>query len=152
MDISIRQILLSTDFSPPAQRAQSSAVKLAEQFGAELHIIHVVEDPALPVHGSRYSWAVPDDVLPRMLEKAEVELAQLLSEDDLEMVNQKVVRLVKVGHPVTTMVDYASQQKIDLIVAGTHGRSGFSHMLLGSVAEKLVRLATCPVLTVHPNQ
>ena len=152
MDISIRQILLSTDFSPPAQRAQSYAVKLAEQFGAELHIIHVVEDPALPVHGSRYSWAVPDDVLPRMLEKAEVELAQLLSEDDLEMVNQKVVRLVKVGHPVTTMVDYASQQKIDLIVAGTHGRSGFSHMLLGSVAEKLVRLATCPVLTVHPNQ
>ncbi len=152
MDISIRRILLSTDFSPPAQRAQAYAVKLAEQFGAELHIIHVVEDPALPVHGSRYSWAVPDDVLPRMLEKAEVELAQVLSQDDLEMVNQKVVRLVKVGHPVTTMVDYASQQQIDLIVAGTHGRSGFSHMLLGSVAEKLVRLATCPVLTVHPNQ
>lgn len=150
MNIAIRRILFPTDFSQPASRAQSYAITLAEQFAAELHVLHVVENPALPVHGSRYSWAVPDDVVPRLIEKAELELALAFPHDVLATIDQRMVRAIEIGHPVTTTIEYAAKHQVDLIVLGTHGRSGLSHLLLGSVAEKVVRLATCPVLTVHP--
>jgi nucleotide-binding universal stress UspA family protein len=61
------------------------------------------------------------------------------------------IRTVTVGFPVEEIMKYAADHDIDLIVVGTHGHTGLSHLLLGSVAEKLVRLATCPVLTVHPK-
>ena len=151
MDTSIRRILIPTDFSPPARQAEHYAVALAQKFAAELHIVHVVEDPALPVHGSRYSWAVPDDILPRLLEKAEHDLKLAVPTADVNMISQSLVRKIKVGHPVNSIIEYATENQIDLIVIGTHGRSGLTHLLLGSSAEKLVRLATCPVLTVHPS-
>ena len=151
MDTSIRRILIPTDFSPPARQAEHYAVALAQKFAAELHVLHVVEDPALPVHGSRYSWAVPDDMLPRLLEKAEHDLALAVPAVDIRLIEQGLVKKIKVGHPVASIIEYAKEHQIDLIVIGTHGRSGLSHILLGSSAEKLVRLATCPVLIVHPG-
>ena len=151
METSIRRILIPTDFSPPARQAEHYAVALSQKFAAELHVLHVVEDPALPVHGSRYSWVVPDDILPRLLEKAEHELKLAVPSADLNLIGQKLVRKIVVGHPVNAINEYAIEHHIDLIVIGTHGRSGLSHLLLGSSAEKLVRMSTCPVLTVHPN-
>lgn len=151
MDTLIRRILIPTDFSPPARQAEHYAVALAQKFAAELHILHVVEDPALPVHGSRYSWAVPDDMLPRLLEKAEEDLKLAVPTADVNLIGRELVKKIKVGHPVNAIIDYATEHQIDLIVIGTHGRSGLTHLLLGSSAEKLVRLATCPVLTVHPS-
>ena len=151
MDTLIRRILIPTDFSPPARQAEHYAVALAEKFEAELHVLHVVEDPALPVHGSRYSWAVPDDILPRLLEKAEHNLKLAVPTADMKLIEQRLVRKIQVGHPVHSIIEYATGHEIDLIVIGTHGRSGLSHLLLGSSAEKLVRSATCPVLTVHPD-
>ncbi len=151
MDTLIQRILIPTDFSPPARQAEHYAVALAQKFAAELHVLHIVEDPALPVHGSRYSWAVPDDMLPRLLEKAEHDLTLAVPTADVNLIGRELVRKIKVGHPVNSIIEYATENQIDLIVIGTHGRSGLSHLLLGSSAEKLVRLATCPVLTVHPS-
>ncbi len=151
MDTLIQRILIPTDFSPPARQAEHYAVALAQKFAAELHVLHIVEDPALPVHGSRYSWAVPDDMLPRLLEKAEHDLTLAVPTADVNLIGRELVRKIKVGHPVNSIIEYATENQIDLIVIGTHGRSGLSHLLLGSSAEKLVRLATCPVLTIHPS-
>ena len=151
MNSSIRRILCPTDFSPPARQALDYAMALTEKFAAELHVLHVVENPALPVHGSRFSWALPDDILPRLVHQAELELALAVPQDDLQTIDQRMVRTVKVGHPVSAMIEYANEHTIDLIVIGTHGRTGVSRLLLGSVAEKLIRLSICPVLTVHPK-
>jgi nucleotide-binding universal stress UspA family protein len=84
--------------------------------------------------------------------KAELELASVIPKEDLEFIDRRIVCSIKVGHPVTTIIDYASQLQVDLVFVGTHGRFGFSHLLLGSVAEKLFQLSQCPVLTVHPTE
>ena len=148
MNVSLRKILFPTDFSPPALQAQSYAVTLAEELDAELHVL---ENPALPVNGSRYSWAVPDDFVPRLIEQAELQLALAFPNQDRASIDQRIVRAIKLGHPVTTIIDYVNEHQIDLIVLGTHGRSGVSRLIMGSLTEKLVRLAMCPVLTVHPS-
>lgn len=148
MDIAIRRILFPTDFNPSAQHAQSYAVMLAERFSAELHALHVVPDP-YPIPGPEGSWILTDDSIPKRTQEAELELAVRM--DAALTANLKVVRTVAVGKPVPAIIEYAKEHAIDLIVMGTHGYTGLSHLLLGSVAEKVVRLATCPVLTVHPK-
>lgn len=148
--IQIRQILFSTDFSAPSRHALEYAVALTEKFGAELHVLHVVEEPTLPVHGSKYAWAVGDDIVPKIVDQAKLELALAVPEHHLLAIDRRLVREIRVGHPVTEIVNYAEQKEMDLIVIGTHGRSGISHLLLGSVAEKVVRLAKCPVFSIHP--
>ena len=148
MNVKIHRILFPTDSSPSAQQAQNYACALAEKFSAELHVLHVVTD-LLPVPGSKGSWVLPDDIMPRLVREAELELAIRMEgalTDDLV-----VVRSVHAGKPVQAIIDYAKGHEIDLIVIGTHGHTGLSHLLLGSIAEKIVRLATCPVLTVHPK-
>ena len=151
MDLAIRRIVFPTDFSPAARQAQDYALALAEQFQATLYVLHAIENPALPVHGSRYSWAVPDDVLPRLMEQAELKLALAFPNEGVTSIDHPIVRAIKVGHPVMTIHDFAKEHQIDLIVMATHGHRGISHLLLGSVTEKMVRLSTCPVLTVRPN-
>lgn len=148
MNVEIHRILFPTDFSPSAQQARDYACALAEKFSAELHALHVVPDP-LPVPGSEGSWILPDDSVPRLVHDAELELAVRMGAALTG--NLTVVRSVHVGNPVHTIIDYAKEREIDLIVIGTHGHTGLSHLLLGSIAEKVVRLATCPVLTVHPK-
>lgn len=148
VNVEIHRILFPTDFSPSAQQAQNYACSLAEKFSAELHALHVVPDP-LPVPGPEGSWILPDTSVPRLAHEAELELAirmEAALTGDLV-----VVRSVHVGQPVQAIIDYAKEHEIDLIVIGTHGHTGLSRMLLGSIAEKVVRLAACPVLTVHPK-
>lgn len=148
MQTQIHRILFPTDLSEPARLAQKYAVSLAEQFGAELHLLHVI--PPLPVTADlNMAW------LPQMADQRdEIELAkQWLAKEVGEdwQAKHRTVQCVEVGFAVDEIVRYASEHQIDLIVCGTHGRSGISHVLLGSVAEKLVRVAPCPVLTVHPG-
>ena len=92
---------------------------------------------------------MPSDAVPQLVHNAELELAVRM-EAALPR-SLTVVRAVIVGQPVRDIIDYAKTHRIDLIVIGTHGYTGLSRLLLGSVAEKIVRLATCPVLTVHPK-
>ncbi len=148
MNVEIHRILFPTDFSPSSLQAQRYACALAEQFSAELHALHVVPDP-LPVPGPEGSWVLQDLSVPTLIHEAELELAVRM--EAALPGNLTVVRSVHVGKPVQTIIDYAKEHGIDLIVIGTHGHTGLSHLLIGSVAEKVVRLATCPVLTVHPK-
>ena len=149
MFVSIRRILFPTDFSEPAKEAQKYAMALADRFGAELHLLHVVPEVAMPLPDSTTSWTLPAADLKLQVEAAEQRLLQDLGPDWAE--ERRTVHTAVVGNAVEEIVKYAKEHEIGLIVIGTHGRTGLSHLLLGSVAEKLVRLATCPVLTVHPQ-
>ena len=146
MIVSIRRILFPTDFSPPARHAQRYAIALAEKFGAELHALNVVPEIVLPTADSLAVWTLPEGGM-----KAQVEAVERQLQVELGSTAVVVRRSVVVGFPVEEIMQYAVDQDIDLIVVGTHGHTGLSHLLLGSVAEKLVRLAKCPVLTVHPQ-
>lgn len=145
MTISVRRILFPTDFSEPARQAQKYAAALAEKFGAELHAMNVVPEIILPATDSYTVWTLPEGGM-----KAQLDAAEALLKTEVGLPTT-VIRHVTVGFPVEEIMKYAGEHDIDLIVVGTHGHTGLSHLLLGSVAEKLVRLATCPVLTVHPK-
>lgn len=149
MSISIRRILFPTDFSEPAKQAGQYAMELAEKFGAELHLLHILPEVTLPLPDSATSWTLPDIALKSRLEAAEKQLLQGLNTEWSG--ESQTVRTATVGVAVNEIVKYAKEHEIDLIVVGTHGHTGLSHLLLGSVAEKVVRLASCPVLTVHPK-
>jgi nucleotide-binding universal stress UspA family protein len=144
--IELRSILLPTDFSEPALTATKYAVSLARQFGATLHLLHVIEDPIiyLPMFES---YPLPT---PKQFETyAEDRLENWIVEEergDLELGYHWVH-----GRPSTEIVRFAARNNTDLVVLGTHGRGLATHVLMGSVAEKVVRKAQCAVLTVRPE-
>jgi nucleotide-binding universal stress UspA family protein len=142
--IALRNVLLAVDFSDSCLKATEYAVTLANRFGATLHLLHVIEDPVvyLPMFES---YGLP----PR-------EQFETYAQDRLEnWITGAQTEGLKLelgwrhGAPHIEIVEYAEDSKIDLIVLGTHGRGMAAHLLLGSVAEKVVRKAPCPVLTVH---
>ena len=128
-------ILHATDFSESSELASAKAVDLARQCGAKLTVIHAYAEP-LMAEGFAY---VPD-IRPEL----EEHLARVAQGEP----NVEIERALLVGSPAETIVDYAREHNCDLIVTGTHGRTGLTHMLMGSVAEKVVRLAECPVMVV----
>jgi nucleotide-binding universal stress UspA family protein len=148
MIVSIRRILFPTDFSEPAAEAKNYALVLADRLGAELHLLHVVVPPGMPFPNADTSWTMPATGVKGLVKDAE----QRLSEEIGTWAEaRRAVSSVVTGFAVDEIVHYAEEQQIDLIVVGTHGLTGITHLLLGSVAEKLVRCAPCPVLTVHPT-
>jgi universal stress protein A len=149
MLIGIRRILFPTDFSETARQAQQYAMALTERFGAELHLLHIVPEITMPLPDSATSWTQPEADLSLQVEAAQGCLVKELSEK--WAADHRTKHTAVAGFAVDEIVKYAKEYKIDLIVVGTHGHTGLSHLLLGSVAEKIVRLATCPVLTVHPK-
>lgn len=141
----IKHILVPTDFSGPAREATDHALELAGQFKATVTFYHVIEDPV--VYIPALGGYAPQ---PRELEDfSDVALAEWVVDGDLPGLT--IHRKWEHGHPVSNIVDYASENGCDLIVMGTHGRSMLGHVLIGSVAERVVRKAQCPVLTVHPS-
>ncbi len=149
MLVSIRRVLFPTDFSEPAKHAQQYAMSLADRFGAELHLLHVVPENPMPFPDSASSWTLATTDQQWQVDAAHKQLLHELGPD--WPAGQRVVHAAVIGLAVDEIVKYAQQHEIELIVIGTHGRTGLSRLLLGSVAEKLIRLATCPVLTVHPK-
>jgi universal stress protein A len=138
-------ILVPTDFSPASERVLAYARALAERFGASLHLLHVVEDPVM---AAAWSEAYAFDVAglqARFREEAERRLTEVAA----SLTGVTVTTDVLDGSPARTIAAAAGDKGMDLIVMGTHGRSGLSHLLLGSVAERVVRSAPCPVLTVR---
>ena len=144
-----RHILAPTDFSEYSKKAVGSALELARKFGAKLTILHVVELPPYPVEGY-VPPAVNATFLDDLERQATQDLAQLVHE--AESSNVEVVRLVAVGSPYRRIIDTAEAEQVDLIVMATAGRTGFSHLVMGSIAERVVRTATCPVLTIRPRE
>ncbi len=146
--IQLKRILLPTDFSEFSHEATKYACAFAEQFQAELHLLHIQEShiSATPEFGM--GLAVPTRSR-ESKEAAESALAKVL--DPAWAQRHTVVQCAVEGAPPAEIVAYAKQHDIDMIVMGTHGRGGLAHALLGSVAEKVLRKAPCPVLTVRPE-
>jgi nucleotide-binding universal stress UspA family protein len=148
--LAIKAILIPTDFSEASETALKYAKALAEAFGSSLHIVHVMED--LLAH----AWAAEVYVasMPSLRVEIEKEATERLGAmvTDEERQRLSITTAVIEGNPFLEIIRYARASNIDLIVLGTHGRGPIAHMLLGSVAEKVVRKAPCPVLTVRPTQ
>ena len=143
----ITRILVPTDFSATADAALDAAYVLAERFGASLELLHVLDDPFV-VDGMAAEAYISEGPAVRtaMLQEAQERLRHRASpREGIPDIKTEVL----FGHGARTIAEYAVERGTDLIVIGTHGRTGFAHLLLGSVAEQLVRTAPCPVLTVR---
>jgi nucleotide-binding universal stress UspA family protein len=147
--IRLQKILFPTDFSSNASAAQDYACAFAEQFGAELHVLYVLQDMSLVMPEPGTMFAIPASNIEEVRASAEQALAQVL--DAAWCKGRRVTRTTRDGAPFVEIIRYAAENQIDLIVMGTHGRAGLPHVLLGSVAERVVRKAGCPVLTVRPS-
>ncbi|HET6955543.1 MAG TPA: universal stress protein [Vicinamibacterales bacterium] len=146
--IALKNILVATDFSEPSDAALAYGRALARTFGATLHVVHVVDNVSTLVYGAEV-YAVPMPELREEIENAaRKQLADLLVDNDRPPLPVRPV-LLTANAPAAAIVDYAKGERIDLIVVGTHGRGGMAHLLMGSVAERVVRTAPCPVLTVR---
>ncbi len=148
--IALRRVLVPVDFSEPSDKALQYGKALAGAFFASLHVLHVVQEPF--VHGwtmEGYVAALPD-FREDLEQQARERLAQSLTEAERGLYHAELV--TRVGAPYAEIVRYAQENEVDLIVLGTHGRGAIAHLLLGSVAERVVRTAPCPVLTVRPAE
>ncbi len=147
--IKVKTILVPTDFSDCSDAAIRYGYALAERFGATIHLLNVVQDPyGMP-------WAADAFAAPigNMLTDWEAQAKRRLVDTVPAASPAPSVLKTLVGSPYSAIVSYAEQHHVDLIVLGTHGRGPLGHMLLGSVAERVVRTAPCPVLTVrHPQR
>ncbi len=148
--ISLKRILMPTDFSEFSEAAKNYACSFAEKFGAELHLLHVLQDLVAMAPEPGMAFPPPGDYMKELQASAEQALAK--RPGDALPEDFPVVRDVIQGTPFLEIIRYAKQHDIDLIVMGTHGRSGLAHVLLGSVAEKVVRKSPCPVLTVRHTE
>jgi nucleotide-binding universal stress UspA family protein len=147
--IALKRILVATDFSEASQNALRYARAFADQFGAAIDVLHVLDDPF--VYAPPLDTVVPPPSFYEELQNAARErLGQVVSEAERARYKARVV--LKMGRPFAEILAYAQEQAVDLIVMGTHGRGPVAHALLGSVTERVVRRAPCPVLTVrHPE-
>lgn len=148
--IKLNRILVPIDFSEHSTQALRFGCGLAEKFSSELHLLHVMQDLVAMVPEPGLAFPPPGNYMEEL--KASAEAALLKLPDPEWSVTSTVVRDTRQGPPFLEIVRYAKEKDCDLIVMGTHGRSGLSHVLMGSVAEKVVRKASCPVLTVRPEQ
>lgn len=142
----VKRILCPTDFSDPARSCVEASSELAQHFAAELLLLHVVPVlPSLPPDPN-FVFKVPEYEL-RLHADADKRLREL--RDELAARNVKVRTLVGHGPAASEIIAVARKEAADLIVISTHGSTGLGHLVFGSVAEKVVRQAECPVLTVR---
>jgi nucleotide-binding universal stress UspA family protein len=146
--ITIKEILIGTDFGPAADNALRYGEALARQFGARLHVLHATPNVfATSIDGLGLA-AIPPQVQEDIEVAARRHMRERVSEEDRQELRAKTVVLTH-NSPAQAITEYARQHAIDLIVLGTHGRGALAHVLLGNVAERVVRTAPCPVLTVR---
>jgi nucleotide-binding universal stress UspA family protein len=146
--LSVQRILLATDFSTCSEPAVAYAVMVAKKFGAAVHVLNVF-DIEVPVMSEGLNY-LPLNYFQELEKHVAEQTAQVIRGDDADKL--AVTTAVRRGVPFLEIIRYAREEKIDLIVIGTHGRGMLAHVLMGNVAEKVVRMAPCPVLTVrHPQ-
>jgi len=146
--IALKKVLLATDFSECAKTAEEYASAFADQFQAALHVLHVVVDTSLVTEAYGATLALTADYLEQIKNQAKSSIDKIMAESVKP--GSLGFSAIRMGSPPLEIVKYATEKEIDLIIIGTHGRGGFMHLLLGSCAEKVVRQAQCPVLTVRP--
>jgi nucleotide-binding universal stress UspA family protein len=146
--VPVRRILFPTDFSEYADHAWSYALTFAQEFGAEVHLLHVVTPPPRLAEAYAVNFD-PEKMVQALAGEANATMDRMV--EAAASWGLVFRREVRVGVDFREIIDYAAKHDIDLIVMATHGRTGLAHALLGSVAERVVRKAPCPVLTVkHP--
>jgi nucleotide-binding universal stress UspA family protein len=146
--IALKKVLVPTDFGPASESALRYAQALARGFGAELHVLHVVENLLTrAIDGYGYA-AISPEVQLDIEDAGRKQTNALLSDEDRRELHAKASTVTS-NSPATEIVDYARKNGVDLIVMGTHGRAAITHLFMGSVAERVVRIAPCPVLTVR---
>ena len=170
--VSIKRILYATDLSENARYAMTYAVSLANAYGAQMIILHVIDETPemVDAHVSGYIGAGDwEEIKKRNMDDARDALigkrrdnamihevldcfCQSLRPGSDDHENAMDQTVIKTGNPVAQILTTAEDKRCDLIVMGTHGRTGLTHLFLGSVAEKVVRRATCPVLTIRQDR
>ena len=143
MNLAFKTIVVATDFGPASELALEYARTLAQKFGASLHLVHVVEEP-FPIGSEGYVAEVAE-LHESVLQKAHQRLSTSLA----AVADDGATSEVLVGKPARGIIEAAAKKNADLIVMGTHARGPVAHFLIGSVAERVLRTAPCPVLTVR---
>jgi len=147
--IRIQNVLVATDFSETSDAALNYGREIARSFGSTLHVLHAADSVYL-LYGGEVRTDVAPDLQEEIEEAARKQLRALLEHED-GAIHVKPVVVIAID-PAEAIVDYAAQHQIDLVVMGTHGRGAIAHLFMGSVAERVVRAAHCPVLTIrHPE-
>lgn len=145
----IKKILFPTDFSEGASNALPYAVEIAKKYGARLYMLHIIYDIA-----TASGWYVPHASFDEMYKELEAGAKKELERFGLEQIRdlKDIEYTVMRGIPYEEILKFAKEKGIDLIIIGTHGRKGIDRVLFGSTAERVVRNAECPVLTVRKTQ
>jgi nucleotide-binding universal stress UspA family protein len=146
METTINKVLVPIDFSDYSKSALKYAVNFAKSFSAEVILVYVVEPIIYPPDFSMGQIAMPS-INTEWDERAKDELAKL-AKNEITGVNS-VKTIIKTGKPFVEIIETAKEENVDLIIIATHGHSGVEHILFGSTAEKVVRKAPCPVLTLR---
>jgi nucleotide-binding universal stress UspA family protein len=147
MTHTLSRILIPTDFSAASDEALAYSMMLGDRLGASLHVLHVIEEPEIAGTWGAESYIAE---LPRIREAAQKAAEERLGRlAGAEAGGVHISTEIVDGRAAQTIIEIAVRRHIDLIVMGTHGRSGVAHLLLGSVTEKVLRSAHCPVLAVR---
>ena len=150
--MTVSNILVPTDFSPGSEEAVQYAFDLARSLGATLHVLHVVENPFAPGAFMEMYAPPPAEFFLDIERQAEERLGRALTPE--QKAQLPVVMTMRTGVPAAEILDRLQQAPtIDLLVMATHGRGGVVRLVMGSVTEKMIRSAPCPVLTLreHPH-
>jgi nucleotide-binding universal stress UspA family protein len=146
--LSLKKILVPTDFSETSKKAVQYALRFAEQFGCDIALIYVVE-PATPMAGAPLAVEVFTDE--DEFSMAEKDLAELAAESQANS-GHSVTSMVRVGHAPNEITKAARELDVDLIIISTHGYTSWRHLCIGSTSERVVRTAPCPVLVVREKE
>lgn len=146
----LKTILVPVDFSRHSSKALAYAMAFADQFRASIVLLHVVEPMVYPENYVTVP-SVTDDINGSLITAAEERLAEL--RESIGPVDVQITAKTRLGRPYVEIAEAAQEMRADLVILATHGHTGLKHVLLGSTAERVVRHAPCPVLTVRdPEQ
>jgi nucleotide-binding universal stress UspA family protein len=152
MTLAIKRILVPTDFSPCSSAALDHAAFLAERLDASLEVLHVLEPPQFMA--PEVSMQLPGGPMQTLAQVARAQAGRDM-ERFLAPLRRRTMlpvrQRIELGDPCDVILRLAEGSRYDLIVIGTHGRTGLAHLLMGSIAEKVVRQSSCPVLTVRQS-
>lgn len=146
----IKRILVPTDFSKISYSAFDYAKDLAERMNSEIYLIFVLEKSP-PLLSAKSLGLSEEEIFSRMKAEARIKLSEAAS-FFREDTNLNVIEELRIGMDYEEIVNYAGEIGADIIIIATHGRTGVLHTLLGSVAEKVIRFAKCPVLVISPKE
>jgi nucleotide-binding universal stress UspA family protein len=144
--LQLKHLLVPVDFSEPSEKALKYATRFAEQFGSTVTLLHVIQPMVYPAD---FGYpATPIQTLDEAVQKQIQERLETLG----HRVAADARALIRVGQPYNEITLAAQELNVDLIIIATHGRTGLKHVLLGSTAERVVRYAPCPVLTLRERE